>query len=60
MLVRRRWNRPEQRFQFVRSCPDGGHCQDRRGENPTYAQLCYAGGYSARNVVLSSPALRAV
>ena len=51
---------PEQRFRLVRSCPDGGHRQDSRGKNPTHAHLHYARRCSARNVVLSSPALRAV
>jgi transposase InsO family protein len=60
VLATRGWNRPEQRFQFVRSCPVGGHRQDSRCKNPTAAQLHYARGYSARNAVLASPALRAV
>jgi len=60
MLVMRPWNQREPRFQFVRSCPDGGYCQYGRSTDPTHAPLHYVRGYSARNRVLSSPALRAV
>ena len=56
VLVTRRWNRPEECFQFVGSCLDGGYCQDSRGENTTYAELHNARGYSSGTP--SSPAPR--
>jgi len=51
VLVMRRWNRPEECFPFVRSCPDSGYCQGARANNPSYAQLRYVRGYSPRNAV---------
>jgi len=44
VLVMRRWNCPEECFQFVGSCPEGGYCQANRAKNPSYAQLHHARG----------------